>query len=200
MPPSFYAQDTIHLAESLLGTRLVRILEDGTRLSGRIVETEAYLGVEDPAAHTFGGRRTERNEAMYGEAGHAYVYFIYGIYFCLNVVCQERDVPEAVLIRALEPVEGFSYFETHYPHTPPEKWLNGPGKLCRGMSIGRESNGVALFKPTSRLFIEDDISIRAADIATGARVGIDYAGDAVHWPLRFAIRGHRCLSPKKFDN
>ena len=189
LPHDFFARDTILVAEQILGKRLVRVLSDGRRLAGRIVEVEAYLGVEDPAAHTFGGRRTPRNEAMYGEAGHAYVYFVYGMHHCMNVVTQSRDIPEAVLLRGLEPVEGFENF----------RQLNGPGKLCAGLQITRELNGVSLFDPSSPLFIEDDISIAQEDIAIGRRVGIDYAGDAVFWPLRFGIRGNMNLSPTKFD-
>lgn len=189
LPQKFFARETIVVARELLGKRLVRRLENGRRLAGRIVEVEAYLGVEDPAAHTYGGRRTPRNESMYGEAGYTYVYFVYGIHHCMNVVTQSRDIPEAVLLRALEPLEGFESFSQ----------LNGPGKLCSKMQITREFNATALFEPRSPLFIEDDISIAEEDIAVGRRVGIDYAGDAIHWPLRFGIRGNMNLSPTKFD-
>lgn len=199
LPYDFYARETITVAEEILGKRLVRVLPNGTRLAGRIVEVEAYLGIEDPAAHTFGGRRTPRNEAMYGEAGHTYVYLIYGLHHCVNIVTQTRDVPEAVLLRALEPVEGFAEFERTHGHTHPPKWLNGPGKLCAGLNITRAENALPVFDPQSRVFIEDDISIPREDIAVGRRVGIDYAGDAVEWPLRFGIRGNPNLSPAKFD-
>lgn len=189
LPSDFYVRETTLVAEQLLGKRLVRLLENGQRLSGRIVEVEAYLGVHDPAAHTFKGRRTPRNEAMYGEAGYSYVYFIYGIHHCVNVVTQTRDVPEAVLLRGLEPLEGFDESQR----------LNGPGKLCAKMQITRALNACPLFKPGSELFIEDDISISQEDIAIGRRVGVDYAGDAAYWPLRFGIRGNSSLSPAKFE-
>src|SRR5690606_26066686 len=101
-----YATDSIALARRLLGCRLVRVLDDGVRLTGVIVETEAYCGAADLASHAVGGRRTARNEAMYAKAGTSYVYFTYGMHFCFNVVCGEVDVPLAVLVRALEPVEG----------------------------------------------------------------------------------------------
>src|ERR1044072_6510316 len=104
LPQEFFARETIDVAGSVLGKRLVRILDTGERLAGRIVEVEAYLGVEDPGAHTFGGRRTERNEAMYGEAGYSCDHFIYGIDHSINVVTKKKDIPEAVLMRALEPV------------------------------------------------------------------------------------------------
>lgn len=191
LPQDFYNRETILVAELLLGKRLVRILPSGKVLKGRIVEVEAYLGVEDPAAHTFEGRRTPRNEAMYLDAGHAYVYFIYGIHHCLNVVTQPRGVPEAVLIRALDPVDGF--------HDPSPYLLNGPGKLCAALKIDRSLNASAFFKPDSNLVIEDDFLVDPSQIVSGPRVGVSYAGDAAFWPLRFAIRGHAALSPPKFD-
>ena len=104
LPRRFYAQDPVTLARALLGQLLVRVTDGGARLAGRIVETEAYLGVPDRAAHTFGGRRTPRNESMWGPAGHAYVYFIYGLHHCMNVVADEPGEPTAVLLRALEPL------------------------------------------------------------------------------------------------
>ena len=110
---SFYSRPADELAPALLGCVLVRVLEDGTRLSGRIVETEAYLGVRDRAAHSFGGRRTPRNEAMYARAGTAYVYFTYGMHYCFNVVCGAVDEPVAVLVRALEPIEGAAVMRLH---------------------------------------------------------------------------------------
>ena len=109
----FYSTDSATLAQALIGRVLVRALEDGTRLAGVIVETEAYLGVEDRAAHAFGGRRTARNESMYGPPGTAYVYFTYGMHFCFNVVCGRRDEPVAVLIRALQPIEGMDRMLAH---------------------------------------------------------------------------------------
>jgi DNA-3-methyladenine glycosylase len=196
LPQSFYARDTICVAAELLGKRLVRVLPSGKRIAGRIVEVEAYLGVEDPAAHTFGGRRTARNEAMYGEAGHSYVYFVYGIHHCVNVVTQTQGVPEAVLLRALEIVEGEERFHDRGPR---HKWFNGPGKLCAGLGVQRDLNAVRLFDPSSGLFIEDDFSISEGDIVSGRRVGVDYAGDAAYWPLRFGVRGNACLSPVKFE-
>src|SRR5262249_30706689 len=101
-----YARPAEELARALLGTTLVRVLDDGTRLAGRIVETEAYLGVEDRAAHSFGGRRTPRNEPMYGKPGMSYIYFTYGMHHCFNIVCGEVDEPVAVLLRGIEPTEG----------------------------------------------------------------------------------------------
>jgi DNA-3-methyladenine glycosylase len=196
---NFYARDTIQVAQELLGKRLIHQLPGGTRLAGRIVETEAYLGVEDPAAHVFGGRRTERTEAMYAEPGTSYVYFIYGVHFCLNVSTVARDVPEAVLIRALDPLEGVERMLAENPRSSRELLANGPGKLCRALHIAREQN--ALDMTTSQiLWIEEDGALMDVPVIEGPRVGIGDRHDAVHWPLRFGIEGHPSLSPPKFPN
>ncbi|MBC7772629.1 MAG: DNA-3-methyladenine glycosylase, partial [Pyrinomonadaceae bacterium] len=155
-----YAADSASLAVSLLGCRLVRVLDDGTRLSGIIVETEAYTGIEDQASHAFGGRRTPRNESMYAQPGTAYVYFTYGMHFCMNVVCGDEGEPVAVLLRALEPVEGIEQMvqrrnagRTLKVPITESQLCNGPGKLCQAMGIDRALNGVDLVT-SDRLFIE----------------------------------------------
>ena len=185
---SFYESCTVDVARDLLGKILVHRLPDGKRLAGRIVETEAYLGVEDPAAHSYGGRRTPRTEPMFGEPGLSYVYFIYGVYFCFNVVTARKDVPEAVLIRALEITEG--------PDLPP---ANGPGKLCIALRLGRAQNALDL-TTNQELWIEDRPLTPPDEIIEGARVGIGDQHDAVHWPLRFGIKNHPGLSKPKFTN
>jgi len=200
----FYRQDTVDVARGLLGRLLVHRLPNGTRLSGRIVETEAYLGIDDPAAHSFGGRRTPRTEAMFGEAGLSYVYFIYGVYFCFNVVTAKRDVPEAVLVRALEPVEGLALMRRDWrkrgrPEIRPEHIANGPGKLCIALGLNRAQNALDL-TTSNELWIEDQPGVHDSEIIEGARVGIGTLHDAVHWPLRFGVRGHSSLSPAKFTN
>lgn len=182
----FFLRDTIDVAVDLLGKRLVHVLPDGRRLCGRIVETEAYLGLEDPACHSYGGRRTPRTEVMFGPGGLSYVYFIYGMYFCFNVITGAPGVPEAVLVRALEPLDGLEH-DTH-----------GPGRLCRALQISREHNGIDM--PSSRmLFLEDDgFEVPAHGIADGPRIGLNEREDASQWPLRFGIAGHPHLSPAKF--
>lgn len=177
----FYARDSIEVARGLLGQRLVHRLENGEILSGRIVETEAYLGVDDPAAHSFNGRRTARTEVMFGEAGFSYIYFIYGMYFCFNVVTGAKEIPEAVLVRALD-LEN----------------ANGPGKLCRALHLGREDNALDLTR-SEKLWIENDGAPSDVEIVAGPRVGIGDRHDAVHWPLRFGINNHPGLSKPKFD-
>lgn len=197
LPHAFYARDTIDVARDLLGQRVVHQLIDGTRLSGRIVETEAYLGEFDQAAHSFGLRRTPRTEVMFGPPGLSYIYFIYGMYFCLNAITMAEGVPEAVLIRALEPVEGIERMQSRRPHLPKEKLANGPGKLCLSLELTREQNGLDLTL-SKKLFIERDGAVMDSEIIEGPRVGIGMEHDAVHWPLRFAVRGHPSVSPPKF--
>jgi DNA-3-methyladenine glycosylase len=141
----FFETDAATLAKRLIGCTLVRVL-DGERLAGRIVETEAYLGVQDRASHAFGGRRTPRNEMMYARPGTAYVYFTYGMHFCMNVVCAAVDEPVAVLLRALEPLEGLGSMRAARatPSKPAPRdtdLCSGPGKLCRALGIARAENG-----------------------------------------------------------
>lgn len=192
LPRSFYARDTVTVARELLGQRLChRLPEDGV-LSGLIVETEAYLGAEDPAAHTFGGRRTARTETMWGEAGHAYVYLIYGMYFCLNAVTRQPGQPEAVLIRALAAEQGHERWQADYPRLKPRQWLSGPGRLCRAMSIGKAHDGLDLTGP--RLWVEKGVVIAESEIESSGRIGVEYAGEAARWPLRFSVKGHEAVS------
>jgi DNA-3-methyladenine glycosylase len=194
---SFYLNDTAQVARQLLGKLLVRE-EDGKRISGIIVETEAYLGLSDRAAHSFGGRKTRRNEAMYGQGGHAYVYFIYGMYFCLNAVTGPAGVPEAVLIRALEPVEGLDFmaagrYNTEYAKLSSRQkanLVNGPGKLCIALAIDKSLNGEDLCG--GRLYIEDRPGV--PEVCVSKRIGIDYAGEDRDLPLRFYIKNNKYVS------
>jgi DNA-3-methyladenine glycosylase len=194
---SFYLKDTITVARQLLGKLLVHEV-DGKRISGIIVETEAYLGTIDRAAHSFGGRRTLRNEVMYSLGGHAYIYFIYGMYYCFNVVTGHEGVPEAVLVRALEPVGGLDFmaaarYKNDYAPLSSRKRINltnGPGKLCIALAIDRSLNGEDLCG--SRIYIEDRTDI--PDICSAKRIGIDYAGDDRDLPLRFYIQHNKYVS------
>ena len=195
----FFAQDTISVARHLLGQRLVHRLGDGTRLSGRIIETEAYLGVADPAAHSFGDRRTPRTEVMFGRAGLSYVYFIYGMHFCLNVVTGAEKIPEAVLLRALDPIEGIEHMKTQKAQKSIHHLANGPGKLCAAMKLNRSHNGID-FVHSEILWLEKDGAAADVDIVEGPRVGIGQIHDAVHWPLRYGLKNHPALSPPKFPN
>lgn len=186
LPLEFYQRDTIDVARDLLGMILVHRLPDGRQLSGRIVETEAYLGIDDPAAHSFGGRRTPRTEVMFGRAGYSYIYFIYGVHFCFNVVTMSEGIPEAVLVRALEPLDGAQFL------------ANGPGKLCRALELSRAENGLNLCT-SPELWIEDRGEIIAnSQIVEGPRVGIGDHLDHIHWPLRYGLRDHPALSRPRF--
>jgi DNA-3-methyladenine glycosylase len=194
-PRSFFQRDAVTLARALLGQRLVRI-DHGRRLAGTIVEVEAYLGVIDQAAHTYNGRRTPRNEAMYGKGGTAYVYFTYGLHHCLNVVAQSHDHPEAVLLRAIEPTEGLEVMRPRRAAARRDADLcSGPAKLCQALRIDRALNGVDL-RSGDALFLEQTRrrALPGRQIAVGPRVGIDYAGAWRDKPLRFWVRGNPHVS------
>jgi len=186
LPAAFYRRDAESVARDLIGRYLVRRL-DGERLVLRIVETEAYLGAADAASHAFRGRRTARNRAMYLGGGHAYVFFVYGMHFCLNVVTGEPDVPQAVLLRAGEAVAGAARMaELRGLERPPRpgELAGGPGRLCRALAVDRGFDGHLL--RGGDLLVARGEPAAAEAIAVGPRVGIDYAGAAAAWPLRFA--------------
>jgi DNA-3-methyladenine glycosylase len=195
LPRRFYERDPVTVARALLGQRLVRVI-DGQRLAGVIVETEAYLGAADAAAHTFNGRRTRRNESMYLGGGHAYVYFTYGMHHCMNVVAGRPGDGVAVLLRALEPTEGLDAMRVSRPRARRETDLcSGPGKLCAALAIDRQLDGVDLTR-RGPLFIEAlrSRSPAASRIAMGPRVGVHYAGHWAHKPLRFWMRDNPHVS------
>jgi len=194
LPKSFFHHDTIDVARALLGCVLWRRLEHGEVLAARIVETEAYLGANDMASHARRGLRSPRNESMYGEGGTAYVYFTYGMHWCLNVVTQEADVAEAILLRAAEPLRGIEAMRERRPKAKKDHDLmNGPGKICMAMDIDRRLDGESLRGDTLWL-TQRDLAIGENDIAVSPRVGIDNSGDAAAWPLRFFLRGNRNVS------
>jgi DNA-3-methyladenine glycosylase len=179
LPRSFFARDTLVVARELLGTLLVHRLPDGPR-AGRVVETEAYIGQDDRGSHARFGP-TARNRPMYGPAGRAYVYLIYGMYNCLNVVTELEGVPAAVLLRALEPVVGTVGS------------ASGPGLLCRAMAIDRRQNCADLTEPPL-FFLPADEAIAAERVRQGPRVGIDYAGEWATRPWRFWVSDSRAVS------
>ncbi|MEO6325849.1 MAG: DNA-3-methyladenine glycosylase [Thermoanaerobaculia bacterium] len=188
LPAAFYLRETAEVARDLLGCRLVRVLPGGEVRSAIIVETEAYLGIEDPAAHTWKGRRTPRVAPMWGPGGHAYVYFVYGIHHCMNVVTREGGAPQAVLLRAAVPEIWWRGGEATRDEL---RSLSGPGKLCKALEITRALSGVPLTGP--ELVIEAGPS-RTFSRLEGPRVGVDYAGEAATWPLRFAVAGCPAVS------
>lgn len=194
LPRTFYLHDTVSVARALLGCVLWRRLDDGELLAARIVETEAYLGANDMASHARRGLRSERNASMYLEGGHAYVYFTYGMHWCLNVVTQEADLAEAVLLRAAEPVRGVEAMRARRPKAKRDyDLMNGPGKICMALDIDRRLDGESLRGDTLWL-TERDLEIDDDHVAVSPRIGIDNSGDAAAWPLRFFLRNNRHVS------
>jgi DNA-3-methyladenine glycosylase len=193
IPAEFFARPTLAVARNLLGQRLVRLL-DGRRVSGRIVETEAYIGHDDSANHASKGR-TRRTEAMFGPPGRTYIYLIYGTHHMLNLVTEAPDFPAAVLIRALEPVEGLEVMQTNRPGLTNEVNLtNGPGKLCRALAIDKTFHNwdVSLGQ---ELWLEQDSSVPDSMIVTGPRIGVSYARPEDRAaPWRLWVRGNRFVS------
>lgn len=187
----FYDRDTLTVARELLGKHLVRVV-DGERLVCRITETEAYIGRMDKACHAYGGRRTARTETLYAPPGTAYIYLIYGMYDCLNFVTEREGEPCAVLIRGGEAAEnGDGIARNRYGCSMEEmssyqkkNFLNGPGKLCRGLCLTRAQNGLTL---TGDVLYVLDAPVPAEEIKTGKRIGIDYAEEAADFPWRFYL-------------
>lgn len=187
LPKKFYLQDTVTVARELLGCVLWRRIDDAL-LAARIVETEAYLGANDAASHARRGLRSARNGSMYLPGGRAYVYFTYGMHWCLNVVTQEEDIAEAVLLRAAQPLQGV---ERMWPRRPKAKrdrdLMSGPGKLCAALGVDGSLDGEPL--DGDRLFLTPrDLDVSDEDIGISARIGVEGATGAAHWPLRFFIR------------
>jgi DNA-3-methyladenine glycosylase len=182
----FYQRTTEEVALGLLGKVLVRWDSAGI-VRVRLTEVEAYLGVEDPACHTFEGRRTARTETMWGEAGFAYVYLIYGIHHCLNVVTVGPGVPQAVLVRGGVVEQGAKLVRQRRGKQIADRALtDGPGKLCQALGVTRVDDGLDLTRSGSGLTICDDgTRIDTARVRRIPRVGVEYAGEAAAWPLRF---------------
>ena len=191
----FYQQDALSAARALLGKTLVHHTPAGVT-KGVIVETEAYLGAKDPAAHSYKGR-TARTEIQYGPGGYAYVYFIYGMYCCMNVVVNRAKVPEVVLLRALEPTAGLDLMARRRNTDRKMNFCSGPGKLCDAMAISRECYGLDLCG--DRLYLEETPDYPAFSVEASKRINIDYAGEAKDHLWRFTVEGSPYVSvkPKK---
>ncbi len=170
LPQEFYNRDTLIVARELLGARLVR-LTDGVRVSGIITETEAYVGESDLACHAKAGR-TPRTAIMYGAPGKSYIYFNYGIHWMLNAVTEREGFPAAVLIRAIEPLEGIEIIAAQRGKQPKAKWTDGPGKLTQALKIDKSFNGIDLCRKESGLWIETGERISDENVTIGARVGL----------------------------
>jgi DNA-3-methyladenine glycosylase len=196
----FYERDTLTVAKELLGKYLVHNSTEGTTI-GKIVETEAYIGPSDPGSHAYKGLKSRRTEVQFGLGGYAYIYQIYGIYFCFNVVTQKIEMPEVVLIRAFEPIDGITLMTKRrkFSEITVKKIINltnGPAKLCTAMGIDKSLYGVDLCG--EKLFIASPNPKADFEIVSTPRINIDYAGEAKDYPWRFVIKNNKFVSkPKK---
>lgn len=187
---AFYLRSGLDVARDLIGKQLVHCSPEGTT-RGIIVEAEAYLGHQDAAAHSFKAPRTGRTAIQYGPGGYAYVYTIYGLHTCMNVVVSREDCPEAVLIRALQPTEGIGLMQKRRQQESLRALCSGPGKLSQAMGITMGHYGMDLCG--DELFIEsvDDFS---PEVAATRRINVDYAGEAADYPWRFILKGSPFIS------
>lgn len=200
---SFFARDTVQVAKELLGKVLVRE-KDGKVLKGRIVETEAYVGPIDKASHAYGYKKTPRVEPLYGKPGISYVFTIYGMYRCFNIISHKEGSPEGVLIRALEPVEGKGFMSLNrfgkefreLSASEVKGLTNGPSKLCIAMDITKHEHNAIDLITSGELYVEDGPPVDNDNIIETTRIGIDYAEEAIEFPWRFYIKDNRFISKK----
>jgi DNA-3-methyladenine glycosylase len=193
----FFNRDTLIVSQELLGKIIVRNIE-GITYRAKIVETEAYLGINDRAAHTFAGRKTERNKIMYEDAGTIYVYQSYGIHYLMNFVTLDKNTPEATLIRAVDPINQldnvslnrFGKLYSELTNYQKKNLTNGPGKLTKALKINKNLNGANLF--SSEIYLEEGDS--DFDIVVDKRIGIDYSKEAIDYPYRFYIKDNDNVS------
>jgi len=184
----FFQRPTLIVARELLGARLVRVERSGSRSSGLIVEVEAYIGSDDLGCHARAGR-TARNAAMWGPAGHAYVYFTYGIHWCLNVVTEADGFPAAVLLRALVPVEGQEAMRRRRGPAGDRDLTGGPARLCQALAIDRSFDGHDLCAPEANLFLETGVPVPELDVSKSPRVGLNKVPEPWRsFPWRFLVR------------
>jgi len=192
---SFYARDTVRVARALVGKRLVR-MDENHRIAGMIIEAEAYRGEEDLACHCRAGR-TPRTEIMYGPPGRAYVYFVYGMHWLLNIVTEKEGFPGAVLIRAIKPEEGLDLIARRRNGRPQKNWTDGPAKLCQALAINGEANGINTCSPDAEIFIERGAEIQSAWIHQTPRIGLETVPEP--WrskPWRFILTEPNLSLPK----
>lgn len=191
LPREFYLRDANLIARELLGKCLVHVTAQGTA-AGIIVEAEAYVGTWDKGAHSYPMKRTPRTKVQFGPGGFAYVYGIYGMHFCFNVVTNGPEVPEVVLVRALEPVEGIPLMERRRGTQEWEALCSGPGKLCQALDITKAQYGLDL--TGGELFITSGREIRNETVCVSPRINIDYAEECAALPWRYYVNGNPCVS------
>jgi DNA-3-methyladenine glycosylase len=191
----YHRKDVVRIAKELLGKVLVTNWK-GIVTSGRIVECEAYAGQIDKASHASGGRRTRRNEIMYGEGGYTYVYLCYGIHHLFNVVTNSKEIPHAILIRALDPMKGIEEMLSRTNKKEPDHTLTrGPGNVSKALGIFTKHSGLSLLD--DRIFIgDDDGTYGRKEIGASPRIGVDYAGEDALLPYRFYVKGNPYVSGK----
>jgi len=186
LPRSFYERPALLVARELLGKKLVRI-EEGRAIVGAIIETEAYCGAEDLGCHARSGK-TKRNTVMYGPPGHAYVYFTYGMHWMLNFVTMPQGEPHAVLLRAIQPLEGLEIIAARRDGRPPQAWTDGPAKVCQALNIDRRLNGHDLCAPQAQLYVCEGAQVADEDVTITSRVGLNAVPEP--WksmPWRFVV-------------
>ncbi|MFL5447323.1 MAG: DNA-3-methyladenine glycosylase [Gemmatimonadales bacterium] len=191
LPVSFFVRPTEQVAAELLGMMVVSTV-GGELTEGRIVETEAYLGYDDPASHGYQHRRNARNQALFGPPGLWYVYLSYGMHWCANLVCQRRGLASAVLLRALEPIEGLEVMRRRRGGVETRELCSGPGKLCQALGIDRSLDGSRMTR--SSVIVRPPTEREKLQVAVTPRIGITKAAD---WPLRFHVAGSPWISRKE---
>ncbi len=205
----FFSRDAVSLARALLGTTLIRTLDSGEVLRATIVETEAYLGIHDRASHAFGGRRTPRNETMYAQPGTLYVYFTYGMHHCANIVCGKPDEPVAVLLRALQPIDGIETMRANRASPGPalsrpirdQELCRGPGNLCKALALDRTHDGLDLIAGVAvSVEIPSSKPIDDRRVSRGPRIGIGNAGEWTATPARFWVRESPSVSRSRRES
>ena len=194
LPIHFYTRpDVVLIARELIGKIIVTNFK-GKITSGRIVETEAYIGLTDRASHSFGGKRTARNEHMYAAAGTAYVYICYGMHHLFNVVTNAKNIPDAVLIRAVEPITGIDIMLGRTGKIKLDNSLTkGPGNAAKALGISKINSGINLHQPEINI-AEDEFEITEESIGVSRRIGVESSGDAALKPFRFYVKGNRFVS------
>ncbi|MGN6264523.1 MAG: DNA-3-methyladenine glycosylase [Ginsengibacter sp.] len=194
VPLSFYQRkDVVKIARELLG-KIVVTRFDGSTTSGRIVETEAYVAITDKASHSFGGRRTPRNEHMYSPAGTAYVYICYGMHQMLNIVTNEKEIPDAVLIRAIDPLEGITTMAARTRKKEKDATITrGPGNVGKALGIFKHHSGLFLLDDEIYL-LDDNISFGDEQVGVSKRIGVESAGADSELPYRFYVKGNKFVS------